>query len=150
MPQQLLDMIHNGQDIGQLWEGILAELAVRGGFGGGAAMRDPAEPREGEVEDHPEMPGGIDGGVDHDGEIDNVAAGADDDAEEEEDEDEEEGDDTQASVFVATKIDTDDLAFQTQQPSFLQNLFGRFFSFGSGNTQSPSTSQQHTEDAPDP
>ena len=63
MPQQLLDMLNNGEDIGALWEGILAELAVGRGFDRGHQEEAPeaGQDRDGEVENLPErMPGGRD------------------------------------------------------------------------------------------
>jgi hypothetical protein len=85
MPQQLLEMLNNGEDIGALWEGVLAELAVRGGIGG--EQEDAAQAREGEVDDIPNrIPGAIE---DEMGESDE---------EEQEDEEDEEPDQEETEV----------------------------------------------------
>jgi hypothetical protein len=66
MPQQLLDMLNHGEDIGALWEGLLAEIAIRGGLGGGGGdggggAGEGAVQEDGEDERN-QMPGGIEPG----------------------------------------------------------------------------------------
>lgn len=123
MPQQLLDMLNHGEDIGALWEGLLAELAVRGGFGGGDEENQAREGNE-EGAGGGQMPGGID----------QQEEGADEALEEpaeEEGEEQEEEQDTEGA--------------EEPQPSFLQNLFGRFFNFGGGSTSAPGGSHDANE-----
>jgi hypothetical protein len=88
MPHQLLDMLNNGEDIGALWEGILAEIALHGGFGGDA--NEEADQEGGDVEDdvQVQMPGSIED------------PGSYPEEEEEEDEDEEQGNDVDEEAQV--------------------------------------------------
>ena len=82
---QLIQMLNNGEDIRELWDGLMDGLV--GGALGGNANQEHEQEREGDVDDVPnQMPGGID--EDEDG----PAAQGEDEQEgiEEEEEEEEE------------------------------------------------------------
>jgi hypothetical protein len=83
MPQQLLDMLNNGEDIGALWDGILAEIALRGGIIGDA--NEAAGEERGDVEDDIDVPIQMPGGIEElEEEQDEEEQGDDDDEEESE------------------------------------------------------------------
>ena len=120
MPQQLLDMLNRGEDIAPLWEGMIAELAMRGGFGGGGEAAEGApQVHEGEVDDFVDDEDRMPGGIDHQ----DVEG---------EDEDEQDDDDAEGEGEPEVRLALVDSRKTESHPSFSHNI--RSFKICSGGS----------------